>query len=618
MIEKLCVRQGFHVLLLVGLLLLAVACASQEDDEAGAFADVPAVEEVEPEAPEPPADVEVEEALEPEAEAEVELEGELDVEPEPELDPDLVRVGGPVSPIDLPPQGTDGFPWWNDTVWYEIFVRSFYDSDGDGVGDLQGIIQKLDYLNDGDPLTRDDLGVTGIWLMPIFESPSYHGYDVVDYYEVDEEYGTREDFRELMEEAHARGIRVIIDMVLNHTSAEHPWFEAALVGDPEYEDWYRFVEGEQPRQFAPWGGGNIWHPAGEDRYYYALYWEGMPDLNYRNEEVTEQMYDVTRFWLEEMGVDGFRLDGVAHLVEDERQVKNTEETHEWLAAYHAFVRELNPDAVLVGEVWYPTNEIAPYIVDDEVDLAFEFTTATNIIAAANTNTAGPVRIGYGLAKNLYPPLQYAPFLTNHDIDRIFSQLDGNMGEMRVAAAILLTGPGVPFLYYGEEVAMTGTKPDEDIRLPFPWTAGPNGGFTEGEPWRPLPAEYEEHNVEEMNADPDSLLNYYRSLIHLRNDHEALRIGEYFVLDSSSSDIFSFIRQSSNETLLIIHNLTSEPIEEYELELDEGILVEEGVPPELLHGDLVTPLEGSDEAALADYMPIETLEPYTSYVIQLRP
>ncbi|MGH2544929.1 MAG: alpha-amylase family glycosyl hydrolase, partial [Ardenticatenaceae bacterium] len=423
--------------------------------------------------------------------------------PAPTETVEVARAGEPVSPISLPPEGTDDFPWWNDTVWYEIFVRSFYDSDGDGIGDLQGLIRKLDYLNDGDPTTTTDLGVTGIWLMPIMESPSYHGYDVMDYYSVEEDYGTEEDFKQLMEEAHARGIRVIVDMVLNHTSRDHPWFEAALAGDPQYEAWYRFVEGEQPRQFAPWGGPNIWRPAGGDRYYYALYWEGMPDLNYASPEVTEEMQNVVRFWLEEMGVDGFRLDGIAHLVEQERQVKNTEGTHEWLATFHPFVQEVDPQAALVGEVWYPTNEIVPYIVEDQLDLAFEFNTATGILAAVEGENAGPARIAYGLNSNLYPPLQYAPFLSNHDQNRIFSELDQDMNHARMAAAILLTGPGSPFLYYGEEVAMTGAKPDENIRRPFPWSGEENGGFTAARPWHPLPDGYEINNVAAMNDDPGS-------------------------------------------------------------------------------------------------------------------
>ncbi len=601
-------KRGIELLLLIGLLLLAVACATSTQD-----APTPSVvvEEIESVPPDAPATAEVNEPLEPREESTATPAPATPTAP-------AAREGQAVSPIGLPVQGTEGFPWWNDTVWYEIFVRSFYDSDGDGVGDLQGIIQKLDYLNDGDPTTSDDLGITGIWLMPIFESPSYHGYDVVDYYKVDEEYGTADDFKQLMAAAHERGIRIIVDMVLNHTSTEHPWFKEALAGNPEYESWYRFVEGEQPRQFAPWGGSNVWQPAGADRYYYALYWEGMPDLNYENPDVTAQMYDVSRFWLEEMGVDGFRLDGAAHLVESGQQVKNTALNHEWFVEYHNFVRSLKPDSVLVGEVWYPSNEIVPYLEDGGLDLAFEFTMATNLIEAARGSTAGPLRIGYGLANNLYPPLQYAPFLTNHDNERIASTLGGDQGKLGVAAAVLLTGPGSPFLYYGEEVAMPGKKPDENLRLPMPWNGEKGGGFSSETPWRALPAGYEQNNVETMRADPASLLNRYRQLIHLRNDHEALRAGEYIKVDTSSSNLFAFVRQSANETLLVLHNMTAEPISDYSVAPKEAIQLADGAPPELLHGAAAAPAEVDGEGNLAPYTPIATLDPYSSYVIQLRP
>ena len=531
-----------------------------------------------------------------------------------------VAVAEPLTvPIALPPEGREGYPWWNETVWYEIFVRSFYDSDGDGVGDLRGVIEKLDYLNDGDPATTDDLGVTGIWLMPIAESPSYHGYDVVDYRAVDEEYGTAEDFKALMEAAHARGIRVIVDLVLNHTSSQHPWFEAARDGDPEYVAWYRFVEGERPVQFAPWGGSNIWHPAGDDRYYYGIFWSEMPDLNYENPAVSEEAYDISRFWLEEMGADGFRLDAIRHLFESGRQVENTPETHAWLADYHAYVKSVAPDGFVIGEVWSDTDKVVPYLENDELDSAFEFFTADALLNAASSENAGPVRIAFGLNHRLYPPLEYATFLANHDQNRTFSVLNRDMNHARTAAAMLLTAPGIPFLYYGEEVAMQGRKPDEDIRLPMPWNGEAAGGFTTGTPWRTLPPDHEENNVAAMADDPDSLLSHYRRLIALRNAHPALRVGAYTVLDSSTSRIFPFLRQSEEESLLVIHNLSGEPVSGYGLTLkDAPLALAEGPAPELLHGLTVEPPTLDGEGRFRDYTPIPTLEPYTSYVIQLRP
>jgi alpha-amylase len=551
--------------------------------------------------------------------------------PEPTSEPEATPTTEPtvpaaseepvaVSPISLPPEGTGDYPWWNDTVWYEVFVRSFYDSDGDGVGDIQGLIQKLDYLNDGDPTTRDDLGVTGLWLMPIMESPSYHGYDVVDYYKVDEEYGTEEDFQQLMEEAHARGMRVIVDMVLNHTSSEHPWFEAAREGDPEYEDWYVFVEGEQPFQTAPWGGGNVWYPAqpGEERYYYGVFWSGMPDLNFRSEEVTAEMEAVSRFWLEEMGADGFRLDAIRMLIEEGNVTENAPETHEWLEGFYEFYKGIDEDIVMVGEVWTSPRAVAPYI-GDEIDVAFEFNVAESILSAAVSKRAAPIQQAYQQAVDLFPANQYAPFITNHDQNRAFSYLQKKMGAMRVAAGILLTGPGTPFLYYGEEVAMTGTKPDEDIRKPMPWTGEENAGFTEAaRPWRDFPEGYEENNVAAMEDDPDSLLNLYRRLIHLRNDHEALRVGDYLAVEASHRSVYAFVRQTEGETLLVIHNLSDEAVSDYTLALEDGAQIAEGIPVEILSGEEMEAPEMSGAGGFTEYVPMEELAPQTSYVIQLRP
>ncbi|MGQ0600216.1 MAG: alpha-amylase family glycosyl hydrolase, partial [Anaerolineales bacterium] len=273
-------------------------------------------------------------------------------------------------------------PWWNDTVFYEIFVRSFRDSDGDGVGDFNGLIEKLDYLNDGDPTTTTDLGVTGIWLMPITESPSYHGYDVVDYYAVDQEYGTREDFARLLDEAHQRGIKVIVDLVLNHTGLDHPWFKEADAGNAEYRDWYLWAD-EAPNYRGPWGQ-QVWYAA-KDGYYYAVFWSGMPDLNLENPKVTTQIQDITRFWLEEMNVDGLRLDAIKHFVEQGPAQENTPATHAWLQSYFQFYKSVDPNTFTVGEAWTDTPKVVDYI-GDEVDVAFEF----DLAKAFLTSASGPI------------------------------------------------------------------------------------------------------------------------------------------------------------------------------------------------------------------------------------
>lgn len=218
--------------------------------------------------------------------------------------------GGTCTParLDLPPAAA----WWNDRVFYEVFVRSFADASGDGIGDLRGLIDRLDYLNDGNPATDSDLGVDGVWLMPVFEATSYHGYDTTDYRRVEPDYGTAEDLRALVEAAHARGIAVILDLALNHTSNEHPWFRASAAGDPVYADWYRWLDNDPG--WPPVAGGPPWHRLG-DRFYYGAFGPGMPDLNLEHGPVTAELTDIARSWIAETGIDGYRLDAAKHLIE---------------------------------------------------------------------------------------------------------------------------------------------------------------------------------------------------------------------------------------------------------------------------------------------------------------
>ncbi len=239
-------------------------------------------------------------------------------------------------------------------MFYEVFVRSFADSDGDGIGDLRGLTSRLDDLNDGDPATTDDLGVTGLWLMPVAESPSYHGYDVVDYRAIERDYGTAADFRALMAAAHERGIDVIVDLVLNHTSRDHPWFQDALTPGSAHDDWYIWAD-ERPGSAGP-TGRRVWHAAGE-RFFYGYFWDGMPDLNLANPDVTAELDAIGRFWLDEMGVDGFRLDAARHLIEDGRQLENTPATFEWLAGFRERLKADHPDALVLGEVWDATLDV---------------------------------------------------------------------------------------------------------------------------------------------------------------------------------------------------------------------------------------------------------------------
>ena len=510
---------------------------------------------------------------------------------------------------------------WNDRVWYEVFVRSFKDASGDGIGDLRGLTQQLDYLNDGDPATTTDLGVTGLWLMPIAESPSYHGYDVTDYRKVEPDYGTAEDLRAFLDAAHERGIKVIVDLVLNHSSIDHPWFEDARTPGAEHDDWYVW-EDEQPFWVGP-GGQVVWHPDGE-RWYYGVFWEGMPDLNLRNPETTAELEDVARFWLEEVGVDGFRLDAAKHLIEDGKDAQtNTPETKAWLAGFKDSVAAVNPDALLVGEVWDPPAIAAPY-VPDSVDMTFDFGLATAIRLAIQNGRAAPLRTGLMDTISAWPANQNASFLTNHDQTRIMTELGGDLPSARLAAFILLNAPGTPFVYYGEEIGMTGTKPDERIRTPMRWSMDePAAGFSAVDPWQALSDDAPEVNVATQSDDPDSLLATYRDLVRVRNATPALRRGATTLVEGGAEPVIAWLRTTADETLLVVVNVSDEPVDAYGLVLDGGPLC--GQVTARLVGTIggdpgATPAAPQVTVAggLDGYEPLPVLAPRSGYVIALEP
>ncbi|PKO07003.1 MAG: alpha-amylase [Chloroflexi bacterium HGW-Chloroflexi-3] len=449
--------------------------------------------------------------------------------------------------------GQHNYPWWNDVVFYEIFVRSFSDSDGDGIGDFQGLKSKLDYLNDGDPNTKSDLGITGIWLMPIFPSTSYHGYDVIDYRDVNPEYGTMDDFIKFLEEAHNRNIKVIIDFVINHTSIEHPWFtEARADTESLYREWYIWSE-DKPSYKGPWGQ-NIWHFNYDNTYYYGVFWSGMPDLNFRNNQVTEEVFDITDFWLKEVGVDGFRIDGALHLIEDGEVQKNTDATHEWFRAFNEHYKAINPQAMTVGEVWDSNFLAVRYVKDKEFDLVFDFEQADSILLGVMGSDGQRVLNALEFNYNLYPDFQKANFLTNHDMNRVMHVFQGNENKAKAAAVILLTSPGVPFIYYGEEVGMLGAKPDENIRLPMQWSTDLNAGFSTGTPWRGVNDNYLDWNMETLKQTSESLTNLYRTLIQSRNETIALRVGEYKTLKTNERNVIAYARVLDEEIIIIIINL----------------------------------------------------------------
>ncbi|MEX0720707.1 MAG: alpha-amylase family glycosyl hydrolase [Balneolaceae bacterium] len=452
--------------------------------------------------------------------------------------------------------------WWNETVFYEIFVRSFYDSNGDGIGDFNGLTQKLDYLNDGDPETNTDLGITGIWLMPINDSPSYHGYDVIDYRSINPDYGTMADFKEFLNAAHERGIKVIIDYVMNHTSTEHPWFQKSAAGEEEFRDFYRWSD-SHPGYNGPWGQ-QVWHNQHNgqnfDDYYYGLFWSGMPDLNYENPAVKDSMFAISDFWINDIGVDGFRQDAVLYIHEDGSTLKNTPETFQFWNDFNINLKAANPDAFAVGEAWEPTDIVLEYITSNRLDYAFEFDLAQSILNGVENENAAPILSQMQKVYDAYPFLQYGTFLTNHDQDRVMNTLGSDINKAKLAASLYLTLPGIPYLYYGEEVGMLGQKPDENIRLPMQWSDESNAGFTTGSPWRDPNSNYTEFNVEEMVEDENSLFNHYKDLIQLRNELEGLKTGEYEAGISSHEGVVTFLRGIPNNSHhLIAINLTADTV-----------------------------------------------------------
>jgi alpha-amylase len=377
---------------------------------------------------------------------------------------------------------------WPNLVMYEIFVQSFADSDGDGIGDIRGMTSKLDYL--------EDLGIGGIWLMPIMPSPSYHKYDVTDYYEIHHDYGTMADFKNFLNEAHKRDIQVVIDMIINHTSNQHPWFLDSKGGvNCLYREYFVWMTEEEINQFSSvekektGDSYNItqWHDAeGNDEKYYGFFTGMMPDLNFDNPKVRDEVIGIARYWIEEIGVDGLRLDAARHIYEDSR----VDDNQNWWIEYRAELQKINPNIYLVGEVWEKAENIAPFL--HGLPALFNFDLSFSILESVKRGQSVSAYIdghswtvdesmafetGYLKNQQIYleqtPDFDDAIFLSNHDQNRVLSVLGGNLEKGKLAAAILLTMPGTPYIYYGEEIGMLGMKPDPNIREPFLWNTEAN-------------------------------------------------------------------------------------------------------------------------------------------------
>lgn len=451
---------------------------------------------------------------------------------------------------------------WPRAVTYEIFVQSFADSDNDGIGDFNGMTGKLDYLQ--------DLGIKGLWLMPITPSPSYHKYDVTDYYGVHPDYGTMEEFKTFVQEAHERDIKVVMDLVVNHSGRDHPWFQEAMQNpDSPYRDYYVWAEKDSiadqiAKKETTLDSDNItqWHDApGNSEAYYGFFWGGMPDLNFDNPEVREEIFKVGRFWLEEVGVDGFRLDAARHIFPDER----AEDSHAWWEEFRAEMEKVNPEVYLVGEVWAPTEEVAPYLKG--LHALFNFDMSYAMTEAAAKERAENLVVQHQDIRNFYKSVTDnfidATFLTNHDQNRIMSELQGNPDKAKMAASLLLTLPGSPYIYYGEEIGMLGTKPDPEIREPYLWnTQEKDQSRTR---WME-PKHSTDESIEPLalqQQDTTSIYHHYKEMISLRNSSPALTFGELLQAATEEPQLVAFRRETNGEKLLILHNL-SDKFKQFEL------------------------------------------------------
>ena len=503
--------------------------------------------------------------------------GEAQAQTEEEAEPgspalsQMDRVNGALSPV---------YPQDDYRTTYEVFVYSFADSNGDGIGDLKGLTQALDYIGDGDPSTRGDLDCSQIWMTPVFPSPTYHKYDAVDYMDIDPDFGTLEDFDTLLAECHKRGIRLVIDLAFNHTSVDHPWFRQAAdylktlpAGkDPVYEEcpyvWYYNFTKEPYNGCAPLDDS--------DWYYEARFWEGMPDLNLSTPDVKEELSGVMRFWLER-GVDGLRMDAVTSYYTD-----NIEASIDFLHWVTDTAKSIKPEAYLVGECWASQDLYARYY-DSGIDSLFDFafSGADGLIANVVKGSRKASAFGRALEEEeaLYashnPSYVNAPFYTNHDLARsagYYAYDDGSRTKLSGGLNLLMTGNA--FIYYGEELGMKGSGKDENKRAPMYWvTKGEDPSASEEEgalsalmtagPPDMDKVDMKFDGFDRQKDDPYSVYNYFRNAVLLRNAFPVIAGGKTSVVDEMTGDsVCAFLRtgdgkENSPESVLIVINTSDQ-------------------------------------------------------------
>lgn len=518
--------------------------------------------------------------------------------------------------------------WWRDAVFYEIFVRSFADASsgplaGDGIGDFQGLIEKLDYLNDGRGTEGKSLGITALWLMPIHPSPSYHGYDVSDYFAVHPEFGDVELFKKFVAEAHRRGIRVIIDSVLNHASSQHPLFLEALRERAGGDKRKMFRFAEVPLElFGPWDQ-RAWHPLpdGKDGFYYGVFSSEMPDWNFNDPRVTEHHKRTADFWLKEVGVDGFRLDAVRYFHEVGEALQDTDETRAWLKEFTEYCHSVKPGSFVIAENTARMGEVAKGIRGGAVDSSFEFDLARATIESVRLREPRILSRALERLDAIYEGgAPWATLLTNHDQERARTQLGGSESATKLATKVLFTLPGVVFTYYGEELGMQATKPDPELRTPMPWTSEPpNAGFAKPDvsAWKPPQPEFREVNVAAQIDQPDSMWALYQRLVKLNLDSSALRQGKRIEVSASEPDVYVQMREADGEVVLVIGN--------FDTESRRGVAVSAKATPVRAQWKMSEEIEGAKVSAptwttaggFEGWAPLPELAPESVYVVRWR-
>lgn len=445
--------------------------------------------------------------------------------------------------------------WAETTVFYEIFVRSFADSNGDGIGDFKGIEENLGYL--------EELGVGAIWLMPIMETTTYHGYDVTDYYVTNPDYGTMEEFDSLVKACYEKEIKVIIDLIANHTSSENPWFKEALQDEnSKYRDYYSITDtipvSEAHKDYPYWR-----KDAETGLYYFGHFDSIMPDLNYQNQEVRDEMKKIAAFWLEH-GVDGFRLDAAKEVDRD------IEITLDWWKEFTTEVCSIKQDAFIVGENWTTEYTLVGRYYE-AMPSSFNFNAAEKIVGMAEGQNIDIVTDMNAMRKRFQEKVDNSEvnavmvdsvMIGNHDMDRVASRLN-TVEQAKLAATIQFTLAGTPFIYYGEEIGQKGQQPDDNRREPFDWYAGAEGKYMTKmtdiffHPTLTYVKPADGVSVEEEKENPDSILNHYKKLIAMRNEHTAFYNGTYEVLGKERTGLYAYKVTGDEKQYLVVHNQSAE-------------------------------------------------------------